>query len=295
MIRISAVGGLGNQLFIWNLAHFLEKKYQQSVKIYYPKTGTDRICEVSNLADFCDHDIKIIQSNRLVHGFGFLNRLRGKSLRIGNVLIQIFSLVQTNLPADSFNFTNKRPRFINGYFQSSKLVEENWHLYSHELLGATSAVIENSEFKDSEILVRKMIHIRRGDFIENRETVGLLSIEYFLKQVKQGEKITILTDAESCDREIETKFPNALIFGGDSVDTWTSFSLLSHASYLVTSNSTFSWWAGVLSEKRGGQVIAPQPWTLTNVYGENYLEYARFEYRESIFEEVNPWDDFSWK
>jgi hypothetical protein len=28
---------------------------------------------------------------------------------------------------------------------------------------------------------------------------------------------------------------------------------------------------------------------------QNYLEYARFEHRESIFEEVNPRDDFSWK
>jgi hypothetical protein len=295
MIRISAIGGLGNQLFIWNLAHLLEAKYKSGVRIYYPKTGTGRKCEISRLTELCTHKIEVVESNRLSNSFGVLNRLNRKSSFIGNVLSRSFSIVQTSLPVDSFNFTDKPPRFINGYFQSTDLVEKAWSLYSHEILGFVASTVKKSKFRESDVLSRKMIHIRRGDFVVNKQTVGLLAIEYFLEQIDPEEAITILTDADSGDCEILKNFPNSLILGADSVDTWTSFSLLANSNYLIASNSTFSWWAGILSTAQGGLVIAPRPWTLTNVYGENYLNYEKFHYRQSIFEQAIPEDGNLWR
>jgi hypothetical protein len=131
-----------------------------------------------------------------------------------------------------------------------------------------------------------MLHIRRGDFTKNKETVGLLTVEYFLKQVEKNEEILIFTDERSDSPEFLENFPTSIILGADSLDTWSSFSLLSHARHMVASNSTFSWWAGVISVLRGGEVVAPQPWTLTNIYGDNYLVYEKFQNAESIFEEL---------
>lgn len=295
MIRISAIGGLGNQLFIWNLAHLLEAKYKRGVRIYYPKTGTGRKCEISRLTEFCTHKIEVVESNRLSNSFGVLNRLRRKSSFVANALSRSFSIVQTSLPVDSFTFTDKPPRFINGYFQTTDLVEKAWSLYSDEILGFVASTVEESRFRKSEVLSSKMIHIRRGDFVVNKQTVGLLAIEYFSEQVHPEEAITILTDADSRDSEILKNFPNALILGTDSVDTWTSFSLLANSNYLIASNSTFSWWAGILSAAQGGLVIAPTPWTLTNVYGENYLNCDKFHYRESIFEQAIPESENLWR
>jgi hypothetical protein len=58
---------------------------------------------------------------------------------------------------------------------------------------------------------------------------------------------------------------------------------MSFAKSLVTSNSTFSWWAGFLATTRGGEVVAPSPWTRTPVYGNNYLNFDRFTYKPSLF------------
>lgn len=295
VIRISAIGGLGNQLFIWNLAHLLESKYNCKIKIYFPKSRSNRKCEISKLKEFCNHRIEVTESNRLGYAFGVLNRIIRKFPKIGSLINNLFSVVQTNLPSETFYLTANPPRFVNGYFQSTKLVEENWNSYKDELILATKTIVEVANFRELTEISGKMIHIRRGDFVENKKSVGLLSIEYFSKQVKTGEKVTIFTDAVSSDPEIEKSFPSALIFDGDSLDTWTSFSLLSQARHLIISNSTFSWWAGMISITRGGIVVAPQPWTLTNVYGANHLHNTKFQYTDSIFEQDNSQNTYPWR
>ena len=151
---------------------------------------------------------------------------------------------------------------------------------------ATKNAAENSEYWNSDVTKTKMLHIRRGDFISTKANVGLLRIEYFASKVKKGEKVIIFTDAKKDDPEIEGSFPNSVIFGSDSLDTWTSFSLLSHTSHLIASNSTFSWWAGFISLMRGGSVTAPNPWTRTSIYGEHYLETKGFSVSPSQFVEV---------
>jgi len=295
MIRILASGGLGNQLFIWNLAHNLENKYKCRIEIVFPKSGSDRVCEILLLEDFCDHQIKVTVSNRLNLAFGFLSRVKNKSSALGRMLMAMFSVVETQLPSDTIDFSKNPPRFIRGYFQSPKLVEETLHIYKDELLTATETFAENSKYWSSALATEKMLHIRRGDFIQNKDTVGLLTVEYFSNQVEKDEKVIIFTDARSEDPEILSNFPNSLVLGTDSLDTWSSFSLLSHAGQLVASNSTFSWWAGVISLMRGGTVTAPQPWTLTNVYGDNYLEFEKFKYVESNFEEIQNQNEQKWR
>ena len=286
VIRVLANGGLGNQLFIWNLAHNLENKYRRKIEIIYPASGTNRVCEILHLTDYCSHQIKVTESNKLHYAFAVLERINRKSSVMARLLTQIFSISQTNLPSEIFEHSSKPPRFIIGYFQSPSFVEETIDLYRSELLIATKTAAENSEYWNSDVTKTKMLHIRRGDFISTKANVGLLSIEYFASKVKTGEKVIIFTDAKKDDPEIKGSFSHSVIFGSDLLDTWTSFSLLSHASHLIASNSTFSWWAGFISLMRGGIVTAPNPWTRTTIYGEHYLETKGFSVSPSQFVEV---------
>jgi hypothetical protein len=286
VIRVLANGGLGNQLFIWNLAHNLENKYRRKIEIIYPTSGTNRVCEILHLMDYCSHQIKVTESNKLHYAFAVLDRINRKSSVMARLLTQIFSISQTNLPSEIFEHSSKPPRFIRGYFQSPAFVEGTIDLYRSELLIATKNAAENSEYWNSDVTKTKMLHIRRGDFISTKANVGLLSIEYFASKVKKGEKVIIFTDAKKDDPEIKGSFPNSVIFGSDLLDTWTSFSLLSHASHLIASNSTFSWWAGFISLMRGGIVTAPNPWTRTSIYGEHYLETNGFSVSSSQFVEA---------
>jgi hypothetical protein len=52
-----------------------------------------------------------------------------------------------------------------------------------------------------------------------------------------------------------------------------SLLLMSQAHHLVTANSTFSWWAGWLGERKGRWVLCPRPWLDMDTFDERDLIY----------------------
>jgi hypothetical protein len=86
----------------------------------------------------------------------------------------------------------------------------------------------------------------------------------------------ICTDAKSEDDLLAEAFPSIRVYGSDQISTWEAFSLLSNSDELIASNSTYSWWAGLLVERGGGIVKVPSPWTLTPIYGDDYLNFPKF-------------------
>lgn len=284
MIYIQAMGGLGNQLFIWNMAHHLAVKYDCAVRVVFPKSGTDRECELFSLKKECSHEIEVIENNLLNKCFSLFDRIQIRSKFIGKSLEWVFKIRQSDLPSEIIDFGNAKPKFVRGYFQSSEFVNLNLPVYLDELLRITQNFAENSGLFTPHLLNSQMMHIRRGDFVANQETVGLLSIDYFKNIAHKTKDLVIFTDSESNDTVLIKNFPKSQILGADLVDTWTSFSLMSWARELSVSNSTYSWWAGVIAHFRGGKVIAPDPWTLTNVYGENYLKTEIFTLVPARFE-----------
>jgi len=284
MIFIQAVGGLGNQLFTWNMAHHLVSEFDCRIKVVFPKSGSDRICELFSLQKECGHGIVVIESNILGNLFSLFDRVRAKNKFIGRSIQWILRIQQTELPSEILKFGSRQPLFVRGYFQSPEFVEMNLPKYLDELLRTTEKFAEKSEYWTPELLNSEMMHIRRGDFVANRDTVGLLSAQYFKEVSTESEDLVIFTDSESNDGLLAKNFPKAQILGADAVDTWMGFSLMSHSKILYLSNSTYSWWAGIISLSRGGRAIAPDPWTLTDVYGADYLKTAGFILKPARFE-----------
>jgi len=283
MIRIQAVGGLGNQLFIWNLAHHLEAKFNCRIVIHFPASKSDRKCEIQVLTGFCEHRIDIVESETFDRFISLVDRLRAKSSVLSNLINHGFRIYQTKLPAETFDLVGGKPRIIRGYFQSPALVYTNIHLYFKELNSLTTQLRQESPLNQEISNKASIFHIRRGDFLNNKEKVGLLTYEYFKNQIRPDETTVIFTDASEGDSEISTCFEGIAIYGEEIADTWTSFAFMSFARKLVTSNSTFSWWAGFLAQARGGEVVAPSPWTRTPVYGPNYLNFDGFTYTPALF------------
>jgi hypothetical protein len=52
------------------------------------------------------------------------------------------------------------------------------------------------------------------------------------------------------------------IIGPQELDVLESFALMAFSKTLICGNSTFSWWAGVVSFNHGGRVFFPKPWFL---------------------------------
>ena len=284
MIRIQAAGGLGNQLFIWNLAHYLENLYNCKVYIYnYNQSDSKTKSEIQRLHNFCGHRIYVVESNKLNRLLVVIDRLGNRSVLLQKLLNVFFRIMHSKVPSEIFDLGAWKPKIVRGYFQDPKFVESNSHLYIEELLKFTRKIANSSEIfalikNDSQVF-----HVRRGDFITNWEKVGLLKIDYFKSLVNPTKKSIVFTDAYINDLEVGDSFKDALIIGTTIADTWTAFSLMSFSQNLILSNSTFSWWAGYLAVHRGGIVKAPTPWTRTSIYGTNYLEYSGFSKSQAKF------------
>ncbi len=283
MIRVQAMGGLGNQLFIWNLAHHLEDKYNSRIVIHFPATKSDRKCEIRKLETYCQHRIRIVENDSFNRYLSLLDRIQLWTPRISKFINNLFGIYKTELPSETFEHHSKRPKVVRGYFQSSDFVSRNSHLYFHELNDLTSSLRDESKLSKKLTSDPVILHIRRGDFLSNWKTVGLLELEYFKSHIGPNTTPVIFTDADASDTEISAYFEDASVFGEHVVDTWTSFALMSFAKKLVMSNSTFSWWAGFLARARGGEVIAPDPWTKTPIYGKNYLHLDGFTHKPALF------------
>jgi len=169
-----------------------------------------------------------------------------------------------------------------GYFQNSDFVMDNFANYKFELraleiaqLGALSNRIEISPTQVG-------IHIRRGDFIQNASTIGVLSSGYFTAVKKED----CLVACESI-RDLPSAWAVNKIICGETYSEWESFFLLSNCGEIWISNSTFSWWAGLYgNHAHGSLVIAPNPWTKTRMYSDAYLKIDSWQYRSSAFEEL---------
>jgi hypothetical protein len=104
------------------------------------------------------------------------------------------------------------------------------------------------------------VHIRRGDYLSHSKTFGLLSENYFKVNLIGAINICIASDDPDLDSQ-------AYIWSGaenvsmlNQSEPWQIFAILSRANLLITSNSSFSYWAGLVVLRRGGRAVIPDPW-----------------------------------
>ena len=163
---------------------------------------------------------------------------------------------------------------LTGYFQTYRYVDE-----IIRKCGAIS--IEQSDpsfwFKDLDSQIANSgnsvaIHIRRGDYHDHKETLGMLSDDYFLKALKRAEdflkidKVFIFSDSIPSANHLKTKITNLdciVVVPPQGSSPTESLLLMSRCQIRIISNSTFSWWSGYLGLKQEN-VIAPSPWYLNH-------------------------------
>jgi len=274
MVIVKFKGGLGNQMFQYTFARWIEIKLGQKVLLdatwYKTKHAKRPYCnrnlEIRNFK-ICKNFSDGIPINfflkwlRKLKNYRFFGEIISKEVIIideKDFLTGIF------LPQKNFIY------IMDGYWQSEQFPREIRNVISSEFQLRTpfseqdKRIIE--EMKDCDSV---SLHIRRGDYAYVKETHdyhGVLGKNYYNDAIKllrgKKDKIKLFVfsdDIEWCQRHLNFSVPWKIISDGIRSAS-KELILMSNSKHYIIANSSFSWWAAWLGEKKESIIISPKQW-----------------------------------
>lgn len=270
IVRIQ--GGLGNQLFQLALAITLRQKPLAKVSLDYSllsrprKRETKRKLEITELVDALNFSDVPDQIDCLWFRTPKLRHIRSPS---GMRLI-----LESSLGPEGFIVARPGQYYFDGYWQNKSLIGPGIDVIRKyfDIRKYISAEFETYESLAGPQEVRLAVHIRRGDYISNTSASnanGFIGEEYFkraLKHVQHRKKdATILVfsdDMPWSEDFVRSVCPSSRVLCVDPVSPslFDEIQLMSRCGSVVMSNSTFSWWASELSNRKVSEIIYPREW-----------------------------------
>lgn len=272
-MKILLDGGLGNQLFQISAGLYFQTVKKQKVEFQKYKIHTSNSSKLSNfilvkrIYDDIENLTSRTKTGRLLHRYNRFFSMRSTSLNklncyfLKNYFIREIGY-ESNLVKHNINGT------IYGYFQTYKFASK----VRKSLLDGLQLINKSKQYnlfakklKSNKIIT---VHIRRGDFIDEKSFRGLLSGDYYTnaihlakKYLPKSEVWLFSDDKEACRLLIKNKnldFAKAIYKDSNLTDEET-LNLISLGACIIIANSTFSWWSAFLA-KTGTLVIAPKQW-----------------------------------
>ncbi len=169
------------------------------------------------------------------------------------------------------NFKSVEGDLLVGYFHSFKWAEQPEILSQMRALEIRSPSAQlKSLIEEAAEKVILIVHIRLGDY-EKETELGILASTYYRAAIQRAhtqgdyDEIWVFTNDGQKSKSI---FPSEWVFKSrwiTEVDFSASetLSLMQHGHGYVLGNSTFSWWAAMLSKNQNSPVLAPNPWFRT--------------------------------
>jgi hypothetical protein len=257
-------GGIGNQLFALFASRYVYQSFNLKSHLIF-KT-IDRHHTPSG---FDIRSLSLYESEHLVRksvSDTFLQSLYYPNNRLTNVLLRRFlrenrvnfhpnndRVSDVDAFFGSVSSDMKWPRRISGYFGDFHfydLLNEN---HKHIALATHSGRFsyEQNKIANTETLG---IHLRLGDFLQNRYSVGVLNDSYYLSAIEElqtkYERILIFTNdinlakIRICNWKIRGQIQ--VLESQTHHDPSEDLILLSECKAIITANSTFSFWAAKL-------------------------------------------------
>lgn len=163
--------------------------------------------------------------------------------------------------------SNIHKKQIYGYFQAAFYFERTLPFlkFKFALKNPSEQFLKDSEV--AALISPIMLHIRHGDYVKNPQ-IGILSKQYYEMAIEKVEahigqrEIWVFSDEIESARNLlkflpdnRFRFINSDCYSSDS----ESLALMTKGLGLITSNSTFSYWAGVFSEN-ADIIVVPSKW-----------------------------------
>jgi hypothetical protein len=266
-------GGLGNQLFIYFSAYFLEKKFKKKALFSTDFFFTKQRSVVLDKLFY--RDLEIIKFHKINKNFYKLPPILDKIIFLffSRILISSYYSRLDNISFDE-KILNKKYLYYNFHFLDFK--------YLIKYRPSIRKMVNFDNIKQREIVSNLekckknkkkivMIHVRRGDTIKAKGY--FVSLNYYQKAMKFFKNLNVqfvlFSDSPIwCSRQ--DIFKNlTIVKEKDAAKTLIMMKLCDH---FIISNSTLSCWAAFLGEKKNSIIIYPDP----SFVGHSYLQSTLF-------------------
>lgn len=268
VIAVPVFGGLGNQIFQLAFALYAAEKYSRDI-LYLDFTklfGQPREYEIGVLdAAPCRTSPHYLKS------LFFALRAWGKLCQIAGFSSKRILLDRS---ARSWEYCSKNTRIAFGYWQDIDLALSQ----RQRLIALFNSAPFANDSLDQEILSTKnavAVHVRRGDFVSNPIATGrhlVCDESYYLEAIKAVKAkvknpvfFVFSDDIEWTQVALKSVREAVFVDRKESSSTFAHSALCDLQSmrlcgHHIISNSTYSWWAAVLSEHDNSVTICPSEW-----------------------------------
>lgn len=269
MIIIRVFGGLGNQLFQYAFYKTL-KEYNENVYLdisdydihkHHNGFELEKIFNVNFDKASCKQIKRISMDKKK-----FLYRIIKKIFKI-DIIKQYEYIEKRDVSNINIGYINGDVYF-NGFWQDKKFIKKIEKDIKNELTFKESLDERNqmliNDLNDKESV---SVHIRRGDYVNNKSLGGICNKEYYLKAINLIEEkinnpifVFFSDDIEWVKDNINLNQKCIYVDWNKGEDSYKDMKLMSSCKHNIIANSTFSWWGAWLNNNKDKIVIAPKRW-----------------------------------
>lgn len=277
MVYLQVKGGLGNQLFQYSVAYYLQKKIGAELSLDYSSAKVGKLLKSSGVKkNFTFRDIQLECLNLDPHqtqssivtflidrAIGKISDSRGfTGKRIARVLREDGKDCRDNNQGILEMADGSQDVILSGYWQNIHYIEPIRSDLMRQFKMRLNTGIEYKKVKESIQSCESVgVHVRRGDFValgwdkgadyyRNAMMVARQMLPdakfYFFSDDQEWVKNNLYEKKDSIQVEIHEDHPDV-----------KEFDLLRHCQHQIISESTFGWWAAYLNENCDKQIFIP--------------------------------------
>ncbi len=269
MIIVKLIEGLGNQMFQYAMGRYIAHKNNTKFKL-------DKIGFLDyKLHEYglCNFNIKEnFATKKEINYFKKYKKSNKKIIR--KFYNALFADESKYILEHQFNFipnifNAKNNVYLDGFWQSEKYFIDIKDIIKKDF------TIKNpsNKYKNKVTQIKSKnsisLHIRRGDYVKNKETLkhhGICSLDYYNKAIQIVKKkldnptfFIFSDDIEWVKKNLNTKSTNFFVSGG-KLQNYEELILMSKCKHNIIANSSFSWWGAWLNDNPKKIIIAPKKW-----------------------------------
>ena len=297
MIFLQVKGGLGNQLFQYSVAYFLQKRIGSDLCLDYSSAKVGKLLKSSGVKkSFTFRDIQLecfyldshrIQSSAFTFFIDKIVKKISKSKGFtGRKIVKVLREEDKDCRENNQDILEtadgSHDIILSGYWQNIHYIDPIRNDLIRQLKMKLNTCCEYNETQKVILSCESIgVHVRRGDFVALGWDKGA---DYYVNAMNAARETIpnarfffFSDDMEWVKENLFDRDDSTLVTISENDADVKEFSLLSNCKNQIISESTFGWWAAYLNENPQKQVFIP-----FDCRGDIWLEkWNRIEYSKN--------------